>query len=121
MYCSLKKEKKDSPPQAVAVVLILHRAKLDRPNLAPTTLNRNTDMNKYTGFIRETNEVYSIFDGDDQGWQEADTIFLGIDGNYTGATPSEEDVALFKEWYSTNPHTEEDVVCDTTGEDHHAI
>ena len=37
MYCSLKKEKKDSPPQAVAVVLILHRAKLDRPNLAPTT------------------------------------------------------------------------------------
>ena len=36
MYCSLKKEK-DSPPQAVAVVLILHRAKLDRPNLAPTT------------------------------------------------------------------------------------
>ena len=63
-------------------------------------------MNKYTGFKRATNEFYPIFDGDDIGWQEADTIFIGIDGkNHTGATPSEEDVALFKEWYSTNPHT----------------
>ena len=61
-------------------------------------------MNKYTGFKRATNEFYPIFDGDDIGWQEADTIFIGINGkNHTGATPSEEDVALFKEWYSTNP------------------
>lgn len=63
-------------------------------------------MNKYTGFKRATNEFYHILAGDDMGWQEADTIFIGIDGkNHTGATPSEEDVALFKEWYSTNPHT----------------
>ena len=55
-------------------------------------------MNKYTGFIRETNEFYPIYDGDDIGWQRADTIFIGIDGNHTGATPSEEDVSLFKEW-----------------------
>ena len=62
-------------------------------------------MNKYTGFKRESNELYHILDDDDIGWQVADTIFIGIDGNnYTGATPSEEDISLFKEWYSTNPH-----------------
>ena len=55
-------------------------------------------MTIYTGFIRETNEFYPIYDGDDIGWQEADTIFISVDGNYTGATPSEEDVSLFKEW-----------------------
>lgn len=77
------------------------------------TLNRNTDMNKYTGFKRATNEFYPIFDGDDIGWQEADTIFIGKDGkNHTGATPSEGDVALFKEWLEED----ESVVCDTTGE-----
>jgi hypothetical protein len=60
-------------------------------------------MNKiYTGFKRATNEFYPIFDGDDMGWQEADTIFIGTDGNHTGATPSAEDVSLFKEWYSLN-------------------
>ena len=40
MYCSLKKEKKDSPPQAVAVVSDTtpnQIAKLEQPNLAPKT------------------------------------------------------------------------------------
>jgi len=57
-------------------------------------------MNIYTGFKRETNEFYPIFDGDDIGWQEADTIFIGCDGNHTGATPSAEDFALFNMWVS---------------------
>jgi len=62
-------------------------------------------MTIYTGFISDTNEFYSIIDGDDIGWHQADTIFIGIDGkNHTGATPSEKDVSLFKEWYSTHPH-----------------
>ena len=76
-------------------------------------------MNKYTGFKRATNEFYPIFDGDDIGWQEADTIFIGIDGkNHTGATPSEEDVALFCAFFVVEMEEDKSVVCDTTGEDH---
>ena len=67
-------------------------------------------MNKiYIGFISATNEFYPIFDGDDIGWQEANTIFIGKDGNTTGERPSEEDVALFKEWYSLNEGLFQDV------------
>lgn len=72
------------------------------------TSNTNTNLaadHFYTGFKRVTDEFYPIFDGDIWGWQEADTIFIGSDGNHTGKTPSADDVALFKEWYSTNSHT----------------
>lgn len=55
-------------------------------------------MNKVcVGFIRCSNEFYCIGKDDEQGWQEADTIFLGAD-NFTGAEPSEEDIILFQEW-----------------------